>query len=125
MPLRYCGFSSCYRREAGTYGKDTKGLIRLHQFEKVEMVSFVKPQDAEKEHEMLFAIENEIFSDLGLHYQQILIASGDLGAPAAKKYDIEAWFPGIGAYKEVTSTSNTTDFQTRRGNIKYSDGTPR
>lgn len=122
LPMRYCGFSSCYRREAGTYGKDTKGLIRLHQFEKVEMVSFVKPQDAEKEHELLFAIENEIFTELGLHYQQILIASGDLGSPAAKKYDIEAWFPGIGAYKEVTSTSNTTDYQTRRGNIKVKDG---
>ena len=86
------------------------------------MVSFVKPEDAVKEHELLLDIENEIFTELGLHYQQILIASGDLGAPAAKKYDIEAWFPGIGVYKEVTSTSNTTDFQTRRGNIKYKDG---
>jgi seryl-tRNA synthetase len=114
LPLRYVGYSSCYRREAGTYGKDTKGLIRLHQFEKVEMVSFVKPEDAEKEHELLFAIENEIFTELGLHYQQILIATGDLGAPAAKKYDLEAWFPGIAKYVEVTSTSNTTDFQTRR-----------
>jgi len=122
LPKRYVWFSSCYRREAGTYGKDTKGLIRLHQFEKVEMVSFVRPQDAEKEHEMLFAIENEIFSELGLHYQQILIATGDLWAPAAKKYDLEAWFPWIGSFKEVTSTSNTTDFQTRRGNIKVKDG---
>ena len=121
LPKRYVWFSSCYRREAGTYGKDMKGLIRLHQFEKVEMVSFVKPEDAEKEHELLFAIENEIFSELWLHYQQILIASGDLGAPAAKKYDLEAWFPGIWAYKEVTSTSNTTDFQTRRGMIKYKE----
>jgi seryl-tRNA synthetase len=122
LPLRYCGFSSCYRREAGTYGKDAKGLIRVHQFEKVEMVSFVKPEDSVKEHEFLRAIEEEIFTELGLHYQRLHICSGDLGAPAAKKYDLEAWFPGIGAYKEVTSTSNTTDFQTRRGNIKFKDG---
>lgn len=122
LPLRYVWYSSCYRREAGTYGKDTKGLIRLHQFEKVEMVSFVKPEDAEKEHELLFAIENEIFTELGLHYQQILIATGDLGAPAAKKYDLEAWFPWLEKYVEVTSTSNTTDFQTRRWNIKVKDG---
>lgn len=122
LPLRYVGYSSCYRRESGTYGKDTKGLIRLHQFEKVEMVTFVKPEDAEKEHELLFAIENEIFQELGLHYQQILIATGDLGAPAAKKYDIEARFAGMDKYIEVTSTSNTTDFQTRRGNIKVKDG---
>lgn len=122
LPLRYCGFSSCYRREAGTYGKDAKGLIRVHQFEKVEMVSFVKPEDSVKEHEFLRAIEEEIFTDLWLHYQRLHICSGDLGAPAAKKYDLEAWFPGIWAYKEVTSTSNTTDFQTRRGNIKFKDG---
>lgn len=122
LPLRYCGFSSCYRREAGTYGKDAKGLIRVHQFEKVEMVSFVKPEDSVKEHEFLRAIEEEIFTELWLHFQRLHICSGDLGAPAAKKYDLEAWFPGIGAYKEVTSTSNTTDFQTRRGNIKFKDG---
>lgn len=121
LPKRYVWYSSCYRREAWTYGKDTKGLIRLHQFEKVEMVSFVKAEDAEKEHEMLFAIENEIFEDLWLHYQQILIASWDLGAPAAKKYDIEARFPGLSKYVEVTSTSNTTDYQTRRGGIKVKD----
>lgn len=122
LPLRYCGFSSCYRREAGTYGKDAKGLIRVHQFEKVEMVSFVKPEDSVKEHEFLREIEEELFTELGLHFQRIDICTGDLGAPAAKKYDLEAWFPGIGAYKEVTSTSNTTDFQTRRGNIKFKDG---
>lgn len=85
------------------------------------MVTFVKPEDAHQEHELLFAIENEIFQELGLHYQQILIATGDLGAPAAKKYDIEAWFAGMERYIEVTSTSNTTDFQTRRGNIKVKD----
>lgn len=122
LPRRYVGYSSCFRRESGTYGKDTKWLIRLHQFEKVEMVTFVKPEDAAKEHEMLFAIENEIFQELGLHYQQILIATGDLGAPAAKKYDIEAWFAGMDKYIEVTSTSNTTDFQTRRWNIKIKNG---
>lgn len=122
LPVRYCGFSACYRREAGTYGKDAKWLIRVHQFEKVEMVSFVKPEDSAKEHEFLRSIEEEIFTDLGLHFQRLHICSGDLGAPAAKKYDLEAWFPGIWAYKEVTSTSNTTDFQTRRGNIKFKDG---
>jgi seryl-tRNA synthetase len=86
------------------------------------MVSFVKPEDSVKEHELIHSIEIELFSELGLHFQKINICTGDLGAPAAKKYDLEAWFPGIGAYKEVTSTSNTTDFQTRRGNIKFKDG---
>ena len=118
-PIRYVGLSSCFRREAGSYGKDTKWLIRVHQFEKVEMVSFCKPEDAANEHELLFAIENEIFADLWLHYQQILIASGDLWSPAAKKYDLEARFPSQQAYREVTSTSNTVDYQSRRANIKY------
>jgi seryl-tRNA synthetase len=122
LPIRYCGFSSCYRREAWTYGKDAKGLVRVHQFEKVEMVSFVKPEDSVKEHELIHSIEIELFTELGLHFQRINICTGDLGAPAAKKRDLEAWFPGIGAYKEVTSTSNTTDFQTRRWNIKFKDG---
>lgn len=122
LPLRYVGFSSCYRREAGTYGKDTKGLIRVHQFEKIEMVSFVLPEDSEKEHELLRETEEELLTLLGLPYQRLMICTGDLGAPAAKKYDLEAWFPGIDIYKEVTSTSNTTDFQTRRGNIKYQKG---
>lgn len=122
LPLRYFGFSFCFRREAGTYGKDTKGLIRVHQFEKVEMVSFVKPEDSLKEHEYLREIEEEIFTDLGIHFQRIHICTGDTGWPAAKKYDLEARFPGIWAYKEVTSTSNTTDFQTRRGWIKFKDG---
>ncbi|MBP7848380.1 hypothetical protein KA013_04185 [Patescibacteria group bacterium] len=122
LPRRYVGFSSCFRREAGTYGKDAKGLIRVHQFEKVEMVSFVMPQDSEKEHEFIRQIEEEIFTDLGLAFHRLMICTGDLGAPAAKKYDLEAWFPGQNAYKEVTSTSNTTDFQTRRGQISYKDG---
>ncbi len=122
LPLRYVGFSACFRREAWTYGKDTKGMIRVHQFEKVEMVSFVKPEDAAKEHELLVSIEEEIFQELGIPYQKLMICTGDLGGPAAKKYDLEAWFPGIDTYKEVTSTSNTTDYQTRRGNIKFTDG---
>lgn len=122
LPLRYVWFSSCYRREAGTYGKDTKGLIRLHQFEKIEMVSFVQPEDSEKEHKLLRQIEEEIFTELGIPFQRINICTWDLWAPAAKKYDLEAWFPGIDMYKEVTSTSNTTDFQTRRAHIKYKDG---
>ena len=122
LPIRYVGYSSCFRREAGTYGKDTKGLIRLHQFEKVEMVSFVRPEDSEKEHKMLRQIEEEIFSELGIPFQRINICTGDLWAPAARKYDLEARFPGIDMYKEVTSTSNTTDFQTRRANIKFKDG---
>jgi seryl-tRNA synthetase len=97
-------------------------MIRVHQFEKVEMVSFVKPEDAAKEHELLVSIEEEIFQELGIPYQKLMICTGDLGGPAAKKYDLEAWFPGIDTYKEVTSTSNTTDYQTRRGNIKFTDG---
>lgn len=123
LPRRYVWYSSCFRREAWTYGKDTKWLIRLHQFEKVEMVSFVNPKDALKEHEMLREIEEEIFSDLWIPFNRIDICTGDLGAPAAKKYDLEAWFPWLDAFKEVTSTSNTTDFQTRRGNIKVKNGT--
>jgi len=123
LPLRYVWYSSCFRREAGTYGKDTKGLIRLHQFEKVEMVTFVRPEDSEKEHKMLREIEEEIFTELWIPFQRINICTGDLWAPAARKYDLEARFPGIGMYKEVTSTSNTTDFQTRRANIKFKDGT--
>lgn len=125
LPLRYVWFSACFRRESGTYGKDTKGLIRVHQFEKVEMVTFVRPEDAVKEHELLVSIEEEIFQELGIPYQKLLICTGDLGGPAAKKYDLEAWFPGIDTYKEVTSTSNTTDYQTRRGNIKFKDGDAR
>lgn len=122
LPKRYVGYSSSYRREAGTYGKDTKGLIRLHQFDKIEMVSFVKPEDSAKEHDMLLAIEKEIFTELDIPFVVLNICTGDLWVPAAKKRDLEAWFPGMETYKEVTSTSNTTDFQTRRGNIKVKDG---
>ncbi|MFN7161169.1 MAG: serine--tRNA ligase [Candidatus Gracilibacteria bacterium] len=120
-PLRYVGISPCFRREAGSYGKDTKGILRVHQFEKVEMVIFTTPENSWKEHEMIREIEEEILKDLEIPYQVLNICSGDLGWPAAKKYDLEAWMPGQGKYREVTSTSNTTDFQTRRLNIRYKD----
>ncbi|MFA5392150.1 MAG: serine--tRNA ligase [Candidatus Paceibacterota bacterium] len=119
LPLRYAGFSSCFRREAGSYGKDTKGILRVHQFDKVEMFIFSKPEDAQKEHEILLSIEEELMKSLGIPYRVINICSGDLGDPAAKKYDIEAWLPGQGEYRETHSTSNCTDYQARRLNIKY------
>jgi seryl-tRNA synthetase len=119
LPRRYCGLSSCFRREAGTAGKDTRGIFRTHQFEKVEMFSFCHPDRSWEEHEHLLAIEREIADDLGLHYRVMNIAAGDLGAPAAKKYDIEAWLPGQGRYRELTSCSNTTDYQARRLDARY------
>jgi seryl-tRNA synthetase len=119
LPLRYCGISSCFRREAGTAGKDTRGIFRTHQFEKVEMFSFCHPDRSWDEHEYLLSIEREIADELGLHYRVVNIAAGDLGAPAAKKYDIEAWLPGQGRYRELTSCSNTTDFQARRLDARY------
>ena len=122
LPKRYVSYSTCYRKEAGSYGKDLKWLIRLHQFNKVEMVSFVKSEDSWKEHELLVEIEEEILQDLGIPYQKMLICSGDLWNPAAKKYDLEGWFPGIWKYKELTSTSNTLDYQARRINCKYMVG---
>ena len=118
LPLRYAGFSSCFRREAGAAGKDTRGIFRVHQFDKVEMFSFVAPDASTEEHERLLAIEEEIFSELEVPYRVVNIAVNDLGASAAKKYDIEAWLPGQGRYREVTSTSNTTDFQARRLEIR-------
>lgn len=121
LPKRYVSFSPCFRREAGSYGKDTKGILRVHQFDKVEMFSFVKPENSEKEHEYLLSLEEKLFQALEIPYQVVKMCSGDLGAPASKKYDLEAWMPGQGKYKEVTSTSNTTDFQARRLNIKYQD----
>ncbi len=120
-PLRYVGFSTCFRREAGSYGKDTKGILRVHQFDKIEMFIFCKPEDAKKEHELLLSMEKELMDNLGLHYQVIDICTGDLGAPAAKKYDIEAWMPGQDRYRETHSTSNCTDFQARRLNVRYKD----
>lgn len=121
LPKRYVGFSSCFRREAGSYGKDTKGIFRVHQFDKVEMYSYCHPQKSWEEHDFMLSIEEEILQELGLHYQVVNIGSGDLGAPAAKKYDCEVWLPSQGRYRELTSCSNTTDFQSRRGNIKYRD----
>jgi seryl-tRNA synthetase len=118
LPLRYAGFSPCFRREAGTAGKDTRGIFRVHQFDKVEMFSFVEPDRSAEEHERLLAIEEEIMGDLGIPYRVVNIAVNDLGASAAKKYDIEAWLPGQGRYRELTSTSNTTDFQARRLDIR-------
>ncbi len=118
LPVRYAGFSPCFRREAGAAGKDTRGIFRVHQFDKVEMFSFVVPQDSAHEHERLLAIEEEIFSELEVPYRVVNIAVDDLGASAAKKYDIEAWLPGQERYREVTSTSNTTDFQARRLEIR-------
>jgi len=122
LPKRYVSYSTCYRKEAGSYWKDLKWLIRLHQFNKVEMVSFVKPEDSWKEHELLVEIEEEILQDFWIPYQKMLICSGDLWNPAAKKYDLEGRFPGIWKYKELTSTSNTLDYQARRINCKYMVG---
>jgi len=121
LPLRYVGFSTCFRREAGSYGKDTKGILRAHQFDKIEMFVFCKPEDSEKEHQALLANEEELMQKLELPYQVVSICTGDLGVPAAKKYDIEAWLAGQNRYRETHSTSNCTDFQTRRLNIKYRD----
>ncbi|MEA2129573.1 MAG: seryl-tRNA synthetase, partial [Solirubrobacteraceae bacterium] len=121
LPLRYAGFSPSFRREAGAAGKDTRGIFRVHQFDKVEMFAFVEPARGAEEHERLLAIEEEIMGDLGIPYRVVNIAVDDLGASAAKKYDIEAWLPGQGRYRELTSTSNTTDFQARRLDIRARD----
>ncbi|MFB7382499.1 serine--tRNA ligase [Kitasatospora purpeofusca] len=118
LPLRYAGYSSCFRREAGTYGKDTRGIIRVHQFEKVEMFVFTTPEDAENEHRRLLQWEKDFLNALELPYRVIDVASGDLGASAARKFDIEAWVPTQGKYREVTSTSNTTEYQARRLSIR-------
>jgi len=121
LPMRYVAFSPCFRREAGSYGKDTRGILRVHQFDKVEMFSFTQPQDSDKEHKYLLGLEEKLFKALEIPYQVVEMCTGDLGAPAARKYDLEAWMPGQGKYREVTSTSNTTDFQARRLNIKYNE----
>ncbi|MGH8958927.1 MAG: serine--tRNA ligase [Acidimicrobiia bacterium] len=118
LPLRYAGFSSCFRREAGTYGKDTQGLFRVHQFDKVEMFVFCAPETSVEEHERLLSIEESIVGALGIPYRVVNVAAGDLGSSAAKKYDIEAWFPSQDAFREVTSCSNTTDYQARRLKIR-------
>jgi seryl-tRNA synthetase len=119
LPRRYAGYSACFRREAGAAGRDTRGIFRVHQFDKVEMFSFVEPGTSADEHERLLAIEEEILQALEIPYRVVNIGVGDLGASAAKKYDCEAWLPGQQRYREVTSTSNTTDFQARRLDIRY------
>jgi len=119
LPLRYAGYSTCFRREAGAAGKDTRGMFRVHQFDKVEMFVFTRPEWSRDEHERLLEIEEELVQELELPYRVVNIAAGELGASAAKKYDIEAWFPGQDRYREITSTSNTTDYQARRLGIRY------
>jgi seryl-tRNA synthetase len=119
LPRRYAGFSPCFRREAGSAGKDTRGIFRVHQFDKVEMFSFVTPDQSEAEHERLLAIEESILQDLEIPYRVVNIAVDDLGASAAKKFDTEGWLPGQGRFRELTSTSNTTDYQARRLDVRY------
>ncbi len=119
LPKRYLGFSACFRREAGSYGKDTKGIFRVHQFNKVEMFSFAEPENSDKEHEYLLSLEEKLMQKLEIPYRVVKMCSGDLGNPAARKYDIEAWFPAERRYRETHSTSTCTDFQSRRLNIKY------
>jgi seryl-tRNA synthetase len=118
LPLRYAGFSPCFRREAGAAGRDTRGIFRVHQFDKVEMFSFVEPSASTAEHERILAIEEEVLTELGIPYRVVNIAVTDLGASAAKKYDCEAWLPSQGRYRELTSCSNTTDYQARRLQIR-------
>jgi seryl-tRNA synthetase len=119
LPLRYAGFSTCFRRESGAGGRDTRGIFRVHQFDKVEMYSFVAPGESDAEHERLLAIEEKILTALELPYRVVDIPVGDLGAPAARKFDCEAWIPSQQRYREVTSCSNTTDFQARRLNARF------
>jgi seryl-tRNA synthetase len=128
LPRRYAGFSTCFRREAGAAGRDTRGIFRVHQFDKVEMFAFVRPEDSEEEHERLLAIEEGIMQALEIPYRVVNIPAWDLGASAAKKYDLEAWLPGQGRYRELTSCSNTTDFQARRLEVRMrpeGGGSPR
>jgi seryl-tRNA synthetase len=122
LPRRYAGFSPCFRREAGAAGKDTQGIFRVHQFDKVEMFAFVEPEQSPDEHERLLAVEEEILQALEIPYRLVNIAADDLGASAAKKYDLEAWLPGQERFRELTSCSNTTDFQARRLDIRYRPG---
>jgi len=124
LPRRYLGFSTCFRRESGSYGKDTKGIFRVHQFDKVEMFSFSEPQKSKEEHQFLLSMEEKLMQLLKVPYRVTKMCTGDLGRPAAAKYDIEAWLPGEGRYRETHSTSNCTDFQARRLNIRYRDKPP-
>ena len=123
LPLRYAGFSSCFRREAGSCGRDTKGILRVHQFDKIEMFSFTNPENSKQEHEFLLSMEEKLMKALEIPYRVLQICTGDLGVQAANKYDIEAWMPGQNQYRETHSTSNDTDFQSRRLGIKYKNET--
>ena len=122
LPIRYAGYSTNFRREAGAAGKDTRGMFRVHQFDKVEMFVFTKPEWSRDEHERLLEIEEELIQELDLPYRVVNVAAGELGASAAKKYDLEGWFPSQGRYRELTSTSNTTDYQARRLKIRFRRG---
>jgi seryl-tRNA synthetase len=122
LPLRYAGFSTCFRREAGAAGRDTRGIFRVHQFDKVEMFSFVEPDSSASEHERILAIQERILGELGIPYRVVDIPVGDLGASAARKFDCEAWIPSQGRYRELTSCSNTTDYQARRLDCRYRPG---
>ena len=119
LPKKYVAFSGCFRREAGSYGKDTRGILRVHQFDKVEMVEFVKPEDDQKEHEAMLSYSEELMQELGLPYQVVVLAAGDMGFPTAKTYDIETWLPGQNKYRETHSISTTTDYQARRLDTRY------
>ena len=122
LPLRYAGYSTNFRREAGAAGKDTRGMFRVHQFDKVEMFVLIAPEESRAEHERLLAIEEELVGELGIPYRVVDIPVGDLGAPATRKFDIEAWFPAQERYREITSCSNTTDYQANRLEIRYRPG---
>ncbi|OWK27134.1 MAG: serine--tRNA ligase [Parcubacteria group bacterium GW2011_GWA2_38_13b] len=124
LPKRYAGFSTCFRREAGSYGKDTRGILRVHQFDKIEMFSFCHPEKSTEEHKFFLEMEEKLMQTLEVPYRVLNICTGDLGDPAAAKYDIEAWMPGQGTYRETHSTSNTTDFQTRRLNTRFKSNNP-
>ena len=122
LPIRYCAFSSCFRRESGAAGRDTRGMFRVHQFQKVEMVSYMHPDESWDEHERLLGLEESLVQSLELPYRVVNTAAGDLSAAAAKRYDIEAWFPSQERYREITSCSNTTDYQARRSGIRFRAG---
>lgn len=122
LPVRYVGFSSCYRREAGSYGRDTRGILRVHQFDKVEMFSFTQPERSDEEHELILSIQEGLMQGLGLPHRVMKLCSGDTGSPSARTYDIETWMPSQKTYRETSSTSNTTDFQTRRLNTRVKVG---
>jgi seryl-tRNA synthetase len=121
LPSKYCGFSTCFRREAGSYGKDMGGMFRVHQFDKIEMFIFSHPENSWRDYEFLKAALEEIFQGLKIHYRILNMCTGDIGSPNSKKYDLEAWLPGQNTYRELASCSNDTDFQSRRLNIKYKD----